>query len=287
MRKELDLPSIIMLVATSMGLVLPTIYFEVSTSWKLVMFFGSIILGLLIIVLLRRVDRVREAADKAKRWLIILAAVAVGFLAVAAISWLSTSFIISQVPLRIVLLGVLVLGASVGWLEFWLGLQSAAAKMLLSRPSFLGLPVRVAPTELELTWQGKKGDEVGPGPGQLGADGHDDAVFLLRGRWRHTQQITQIDLFRTDSERKQLGQHWTSSHHGKIWQLGVVGITQEGKVALSRGPWPVNANEQFTFLLYASDLVPPREWFTEGQWYEVLVQHDGGPSTARTCLQGS
>lgn len=155
-----------------------------------------------------------------------------------------------------------------------------------TRPSFLGLPAASAPTELELTYLGKAGDEVGPGAGQLKPDGQDDAAFLLGGDLRYARIITQIDLFRTDSEGNHLVEHWTSSHHGSIWQLGVGGMRQTGKEGVSRGPWIVPANERLQFLLYASDTVPPGEWFTAGQCYEVLVQHDGGPSTARTCLKG-
>jgi len=157
----------------------------------------------------------------------------------------------------------------------------------IAQPSFLGLPVRAARRELELTYQGKAGDEVGPGPGRLGSDGHEDATFLLEVLWRQRRQIAQIELFRIDSEGNRLGERWTSSRHPGIWQLGVVGRTQEGTVAVSRGPWIVPANETSRFLLYASDWVPPQAWFTEGQWYEVLVQHDGGSSRARTRLRSS
>lgn len=181
---------------------------------------------------------------------------------------------------------IVLAGATVLLILAATGISVGAVRLLaISRPSFLGFPAPSAPTELELTYLGKAGDEVGPGAGQLRPDGHDDAVFLLGGRWISAQQTTQIDLFRTDSEGNHLGQHWTSSQHGSIWQLGVAQMREGRKEPVSRGPWIIPANEEFQFLLYASDTVPAGQWFTEGQWYEVLVQHDAGPSTARICLK--
>jgi hypothetical protein len=59
----------------------------------------------------------------------------VAFLAVGVASWLSTLPIITQVTLRILLPLVVVFGAVLGWIEFWLGLQSPLAGLLVSPPS--------------------------------------------------------------------------------------------------------------------------------------------------------
>lgn len=146
------------------------------------------------------------------------------------------------------------------------------------------------PTELELTFLGKRDDQVGPGPSQLGPDGQPDAVFLFKvGPWRHGRVIGQIDLFRIDEEGNRLGQHWTSSPHDRVWQMGTAPIRGGKREDVLSVPWQagIRRQEELQFLLYASDMVPPIGWFAEGQWYEVQVHHNAGACTARACVQGS
>lgn len=144
------------------------------------------------------------------------------------------------------------------------------------------------PTELELIFLGKGRDEVGPEPSRLGPDGHEDAVFLLRvGPWTHARRIGQMDLFRTDERGTELPQHWTSSEHQSLWQLGVSQLREGRELAISRGPWVIRAQERLHFVLFASDTVPRGELFTEGEWYKVQVHHEAGDCTARTCLTGA
>jgi len=278
MRKESDLPSIIMVTATSIGLGLLAIYPEAHRNSKLVMLLAPIGLGLAIIVLIRRVDRVRQVAEKARRRLIMFG---VGVFAGVITAWISRLPIIAELPLGILLPAAVIFGAIVALAGLRLTRTPELPQVPVSRPSTdTGQTLyEVGQFGLKLTWLGMIEDRVGPLATGRSPDGHPDGTFLLTGTLERAGWIERVDLQSVDREGQPTGLHWTRPPRDPYWHLGVARQEEGEWNTVYATRVEISSNTPFALRLYASDHInSSQRHFTVGKRFKATLHFEDGHS---------